>query len=67
MIIWLALYPRSGNTFFRLLLKAAFDQSTFSIYDDKLFDAIGASQEIGHAPLPAPVEELKEKEETYFV
>lgn len=35
MIIWLASYPRSGNTFLRTILKQCFDIKTFSIYNDK--------------------------------
>lgn len=36
MIIWLASYPRSGNTALRILLHSAFDLPTYSIYDDPL-------------------------------
>jgi len=54
MIIWLASYPRSGNTFFRVLLNSIFDTKTYSVYDDR-FD-IGADKElsdiVGHAFLP---------------
>lgn len=32
MIIWLASYPRSGNTFFRLLVKHIYGLPTYSIY-----------------------------------
>ncbi|MES0489115.1 MAG: sulfotransferase domain-containing protein, partial [Leptospirales bacterium] len=35
MIIWLASYPRSGNTFLRTILKSAFGQKTYSIYNDR--------------------------------
>lgn len=34
MIVWLASYPRSGNTFFRTILKSVFGYSTYSIYND---------------------------------
>jgi len=54
MIIWLASYPRSGNTFFRVLLNSVFATKTHSIYNDK-FD-IGAdknlSDVVGHEFLP---------------
>ena len=54
MIIWLASYPRSGNTFFRVLLNRVFVTKTHSIYDDK-FD-IGADKNlsniVGHEFLP---------------
>lgn len=55
MIVWLASYPRSGNTFLRVLLKSVFELPTYSVYDDK-FD-IGAdsktSEIVGHLNLPA--------------
>lgn len=36
MIIWLASYPRSGNTYFRVLLKHYFNIDTFSVYDETI-------------------------------
>ncbi|MBX3063938.1 MAG: sulfotransferase domain-containing protein [Anaerolineae bacterium] len=33
MILWLASYPRSGNTFFRTLLKHVYDINSLTIYD----------------------------------
>lgn len=54
MIIWLASYPRSGDTFFRVLLNSVFATKTPSIYDDK-FD-IGADKDlldvVGHEFFP---------------
>jgi len=35
MIVWLASYPRSGNTLLRMLLKRAFGIPSFSLYDEK--------------------------------
>jgi hypothetical protein len=32
MVIWLASYPRSGNTFFRILLHYLYDLETYSVY-----------------------------------
>jgi hypothetical protein len=32
MVIWLASYPRSGNTFFRILLHHLYDFETYSVY-----------------------------------
>ncbi|QOZ43988.1 hypothetical protein XH89_11190 [Bradyrhizobium sp. CCBAU 53340] len=40
MIIWLASYPRSGNTALRTILFKAFGVHTYSLYDDK--SAIGS-------------------------
>ncbi len=54
MIVWIASYPRSGNTFFRVLLNSIFNINTYSIYDDR-FD-IGADKKtaevVGHKFLP---------------
>lgn len=50
MIIWLASYPRSGNTFMRVLLKACFGLNSYSQYNDT--SDIGADSEfakvVGH-------------------
>lgn len=54
MIIWLASYPRSGNTAVRVLLNHAFNLKTYSIYNDLL--DIGADRKtsniVGHRNLP---------------
>ena len=34
MIVWLASYPRSGNTFLRIVLHELYGVPTYSIYDD---------------------------------
>jgi hypothetical protein len=67
MIIWLASYPRSGNTFFRMLLFYSYGVKTHSIYNDPLFERIGATEVVGHESLPAPVEALVNDKEVYFV
>ena len=50
MILWLASYPRSGNTLLRIFLKEFFNLPTYSQYNDEL--DIGASEEfanlVGH-------------------
>lgn len=50
MIVWLASYPRSGNTLMRMLLQQAFGLTTYSVYDDP--SDIGAdpalSEVVGH-------------------
>ncbi len=35
MIVWLASFPRSGNTFMRVLLHQCFGKETYSIHNDK--------------------------------
>lgn len=68
MIVWLASYPRSGNTMFRIVLNSAFGISTYSIYDDPLFDRLGSIADVvGHEPLPQPLEKMLSSEETFFV
>jgi len=67
MIIWLASYPRSGNTFFRILINKLYGLKTYSIYDDPLFSQIGATSAVGHESLPAPVEELYTDPDICFV
>lgn len=47
MIIWLASYPRSGNTLLRTILKAAFGLSTYSLYDDR--EDIAAKADVAEA------------------
>ncbi|HQW80606.1 MAG: sulfotransferase domain-containing protein [Rhodanobacteraceae bacterium] len=50
MLIWLASYPRSGNTYLRLLLSKTFGVTTWSVYDhdrntDRVFErASGQAQ-----------------------
>ena len=50
MIVWLASYPRSGNTLLRLMLKQAFGVSSFSKYNDH--EDIGknpsVAEKVGH-------------------
>lgn len=35
LIVWLASYPRSGNTLLRTILHNCFGIDTYSLYDDK--------------------------------
>jgi hypothetical protein len=67
MIVWLASYPRSGNTLLRMALHHMCRVKTYSVYNDPLFVNEGMSDAVGHEILPAPVGELAAREETYFV
>ncbi|MCX7714022.1 MAG: sulfotransferase domain-containing protein, partial [Chthoniobacterales bacterium] len=67
MIIWLASYPRSGNTFLRMLLHHSCGFKTYSTYNDPLFDQLGATDAVGQERLSAPLEELAKAPETYLV
>ena len=64
MIVWLASYPRSGNTFFRVVLHHVYNLKTFSVYDEA---EAGVADVTGHEKLPAPLTELAAAPETYFI
>ena len=68
MIIWLASYPRSGNTFFRVLLNHHYGIHTYSIYDDRLLTRRRADWEIvGHLARPVPIPDMIESKQTFLV
>ncbi|MEZ5558732.1 MAG: sulfotransferase domain-containing protein [Pseudomonadales bacterium] len=71
MLVWLASYPRSGNTFVRVLLHHAFGLDTYSIYNDPVDIAAdaGTSNLVGHRMLPegASVESLRSRPEVCVV
>lgn len=68
MIIWIASYPRSGNTFFRILLNQIYGIETYSIYDDPLFDKLkGSSDVIGHKKLEENYEVMSTSKKLFFV
>jgi len=56
VIVWLASYPRSGNTLLRTVLKQSMGLDSFS--DEDIQPALGltreAERQFGHVPLPAP-------------
>lgn len=71
MIVWLASYPRSGNTFFRVIMNSVFNIKTYSIYDDKT--DIGADEKtssvVGHEFLPEDfnVQKARDEEKVYYI
>lgn len=54
MIIWLASYPRSGNTFFRILINKVFHLKTYSVYNDRGDIAADrkTAEVVGHESFP---------------
>ncbi|MEZ6001556.1 sulfotransferase domain-containing protein [Hyphomonas sp.] len=50
MIVWLASYPRSGNTFLRVLLKSCFGLGSYSQYNDRqdIADDPELAEAVGH-------------------
>lgn len=71
MIVWIASYPRSGNTMVRMILNHVFDIKTYSIYNDE-FD-IGSnnnlSDVVGHIKLHEDfdITEARNSEDLYFI
>ena len=71
MIVWLASYPRSGNTFFRVIMNSVFGIKTYSIYNDT--SDIGAdertSEIVGHEFLPKNFDLAKARasKEIYYI
>ena len=49
MIVWLTSYPRSGNTFLRVLLNSIFELKTYSVYPEELISTEPQFKEVvGH-------------------
>jgi len=71
MIIWLASYPRSGNTFLRVILNNVFGQKTYSLYDDKLDIAADrkTAEIVGHEMLPEGIslKDARAAEKLYII
>ncbi len=70
MIIWLASYPRSGNTFFRVILNSVFNIRTYSIYNDPDIGADEKTAEVvGHDILPENFDltEARNDSRTWFI
>jgi hypothetical protein len=67
MIVWIASYPRSGNTFLRILLHRLYGVPTYVIYDiDGVANRIG-SEPMGFRERPVSVKQMRNASEVYFV
>lgn len=68
MIIWLASYPRSGNTLFRIALQRMGLGPTYSIHDDPALKRLSLDKEVGHTDLPeGGLKKLEQEKRIYFV
>jgi hypothetical protein len=67
MLIWLASYPRSGNTFLRILLKRLYGFTTTTGYDDNdpVAQRIGPDF-VGYQPRIHQLQELVDQSQIYF-
>jgi hypothetical protein len=68
MIVWLASYPRSGNTFLRVVLHNLYGVPTYSIYDDSdpVAQRVGPAL-VGYRPKPADRTLMTDGADVYFV
>ncbi len=68
MIVWLASYPRSGNTLLRATLRSHFGIESCSVYSSESDLPLPGWQAMaGHVDRPASLQRLAEADETYFV
>jgi hypothetical protein len=68
MIIWLASYPRSGNTFLRIVLHRLYGAPTYSVYkdNDPVAQRVGPDL-VGYRPKPAERAVMRESAEVFFM
>ncbi|MET7336804.1 sulfotransferase domain-containing protein [Nonomuraea sp. NPDC005650] len=67
MIIWVASFPRSGNTFLRIILKQLYGVHTSTVYDvDGVAARLGPDL-IGFEERPSSIEEMRASEKLHFV
>jgi Sulfotransferase domain len=67
MIVWVASFPRSGNTFLRIVLHRLYGVRTSVVYDfDGVADRLGPDL-IGFEERSSPIEILRAAPEPYFV
>ncbi|MBM7788373.1 sulfotransferase domain-containing protein [Tenggerimyces flavus] len=67
MITWVASYPRSGNTFLRIVLRRVYELETAVVYDvDGVAERIGKAL-VGYRDLAADYEELRSSPELHLV
>ena len=68
MIVWLASYPRSGNTFLRIVLHRVYGVPTYSVYedDDPVAQRVGPGL-VGYRARPADRKVMADGPEVHFV
>ena len=67
MIVWLASYPRSGNTFFRSLLNSLYNEAAYSVYNERTIERMGMASILGPRKPPGTVAEMQRAERVFFV
>jgi len=68
VIIWLASYPRSGNTFLRAVLHAVYGLPTYSVYEDNdpVAQRVGPGL-VGYQPKPKDRVRMADSDDVFFV
>lgn len=67
MIVWLASFPRSGNTFFRIALHRLYQVPTYVVYDvDGVAEQIGTDL-MDARDRPGTLDEMRASPEVHFV
>ncbi|WP_433458295.1 sulfotransferase domain-containing protein [Micromonospora sp. CA-248212] len=67
MIVWVCSFPRSGNTFFRIVLNRLYGVRTSVVYDvDGVAERLG-SDLVGFTERPAAIEAMRDSMEVHFV
>jgi Sulfotransferase domain len=68
MITWLASYPRSGNTLFRVAVSRLFGMPSYSVYNDSIFaERPDVANVVGHQNFDESLESLRDSLEAYLV
>jgi hypothetical protein len=67
VIVWVSSFPRSGNTFLRIVLKQLYEVRTSVVYDvDGVAERLGADM-VGFTERPAAIEVMRASTEVHFV
>jgi len=67
MIVWLASYPRSGNTYLRIVLNRLYGVASSTVYDvDGVAERLGSAL-VGYEPRPAEYAEMRAAATVHFV
>jgi len=67
VIVWLASYPRSGNTFLRMVLHRLYGVATYSVYedDDPVAQRVSPGL-VGYRPKPEDRAAMRDSAEVFF-
>jgi hypothetical protein len=67
VIVWVCSYPRSGNTFLRIVLKRLYQVNTSVVYDvDGVAERLGREM-VGYTDRAGTIEAMRASQEVYFV